>query len=192
LTPLQGLVTFDLKEDAMAKIISLREKRLLKSMEQDIDFSLAHLMELGKKLPVNDGIRRCSTLNGWFWGLISREIFRRNMVSEDIYLCGIYIAAMLASVDCDLKKYAVDFLEKWSQSSDPHFLKMGGDFCFILCGGFSARCENRMMRFKDYQEMGVSFYDWFYSSTGKPIGHYMSVNFEVMQQIASSVITNGH
>jgi hypothetical protein len=176
----------------MAKIISMQEKRLLKSMQQDINLSLPHILELDKKIPVNDGLSQCSNLNEWFWEIISKDILRRNLISEDIYLCGIYIAAMLARVDCDLKKYAFDFLEKWSQSSDPIFLKMGGDFCFILCGGFSARCESRMMRFKDYQEMGASFYDWFYSATGKPIGHYMSVNFGVMQQIASSVMTNVH
>jgi hypothetical protein len=176
----------------MAKIISMQEKRLLKSMQQEIDFSVAQILELGGKLPDNDGLRRYSNVTEWFGEIISQEIFKRKVVSEEIFLCGIYIAAMMARVDCDLKKFAFDFLDKWSQSSDPNFLKLGGDFCLILCGGFSARCEIRMMRFKDYQEMGAGFYHWFYSSTGKLIGHYMSVNFNLMQQIVGSILTNEH
>jgi hypothetical protein len=176
----------------MAKIISMQEKRLLKSMQQDVNFSMAHILDLEGKFPEKDGLRRYSTLTEWFGEIISKEILKRKVVSEDIFLCGIYIATMLARVDCDLKKYAFDFLEKWSQSSDPNFLKMGGDFCLILCGAFSARCESRMMRCKDYQEMGASFYDWFYSSTGKPIGHYMSVNFDFMQQIVGSILVHQH
>jgi hypothetical protein len=177
----------------MAKVISIEEKRLLKSMQTDVNLSIAYILELTRKFPENNGgLRRYPDLNKWFGDIISKEIIRRNMISEDIYLCGIYIAAMLAKVDCDLEKYAFDFLEKWSESSDPNYLKMGGDFCFVLCGGFPARCDRRMMKFKDYQEIGASFYDWFYSTTGKPIGHYMSVNFELMQQIVNSIATNNN
>lgn len=175
----------------MAKIISMQEKRLLKSMQTDVNLSMAHILELTRELPENDdSVHQYSNLNDWFGEIISGEIIRRKIISEDIILCGIYIASMLAKIDCELKKYAFDFLEKWSESSDPNFLKMGGDFCFVLCGGFSARCDRRMMRYKDYQEMGANFYDWFYSSTGRPIGHYMSVNFELMQQIVNTVLTS--
>jgi hypothetical protein len=158
-------------------------------MQSDVSSSIAHLAELRKKL-VDDkeSIRQYSSLNDWLREIISGEIVRRDQISEEIFLCGVYIAAMLATVDCDLEKYAVDYLEKWSTSSDPRFLKMGGDFCFILCGGFSARCDRRMMTLKDYQDLGASFYDWFYTSTGKVIGHYMSVNFNLMQEIVRSIL----
>ena len=175
----------------MAQIISMQEKRLLKSMQTDVDLSLAHLFELTRRLPKNDkSIYPCSNLKDWFGEIISSEIIRRDIFSEDIILCGIYIASMLAQMNCELTKYFIDFLEKWSESSDPIYLKLGGDFCFVLCGGFSARCDRKMMKIKDYKEMGVSFYDWFYSSTGRPIGHYMSVNFELMQQIVNTVLTS--
>jgi hypothetical protein len=175
----------------MAKIISIEERRLLKAMQADVNFSIAQILEVTKKLAEDkDAILTYSSLNAWLGDSISGEIIRRKQMSEEIFLCGIYIAAILAKVSCDLKKYAVDFLDQWSTSSDPEFLKMGGDFCFILCGGFSGRCERRMMRLKDYQEMGASFYDWFYSSTGKVIGHYMSVNFATMQEIVSSVLAS--
>jgi hypothetical protein len=174
----------------MAKIISIEERRLLKALRSELDFSVSRMLELNRKLPENnEPIARYSSLKEWLGELISKEIVRRKQMSEELFLCGIYIAAMLAEVDCDLKKYAVDFLDKWSSSSDPRFLKMGGDFCFVLCGGFAARCDRRMMRLQDYQEMGASFYDWFYSSTGKVIGRYMSVNFELMQQIVNSILT---
>lgn len=173
----------------MAKIISIEERRLLKTMRGELGFSAADLLDLSRKLPENDGpIPRYSSVKDWLGEIISKEIVRRKQMSEEIFLCGIYIAAMLANVDCDLKRYAVDYLDKWSTSSDPKFLKMGGDFCFVLCGGFAARCDRRMMRLKDYQEMGASFYDWFYSSTGKVIGRYMSVNFELMQEIVNSIL----
>jgi hypothetical protein len=174
----------------MAKIIYLEEKRLLKSMQTDINLSISQILDTIKYPKSDYGLRGYSNLSEWFGEIISKEIVRRNMISEDIFLCGIYIATMLAEVDCDLKKYAFEYLEKWSESSDPNFLKMGGDFCFVLCGGFSARCERRMMKLKDYQEMGASFYDWFYLSTGKPIGRYMSANFELMQQIVNSIWIN--
>jgi hypothetical protein len=176
------------KEVAMAKIISIEERRLLKAMQADVTSSITQLSELKRKLSENnDSIRRYTSLNDWMTEIISGELMRRNQLTEDIFLCGMYIAAMLAAADCDLKKYAVDFLEQWSNSSDPKFLKMGGDFCFVLCGGFAPRCDRRMMRMKDYQELGASFYDWFYTSTGKVIGHYMSVNFQLMQDVVSSI-----
>jgi hypothetical protein len=173
----------------MAKIISIEERRLLKAIQADVTSSIAELSGLRRKLAEKDeSIHRYTSLNDWLGELISGELMRRNQISEEMFLCGVYIATMMAAADCDLKKYAVDFLEQWSNSSDPKFLKMGGDFCFILCGGFAARCDRRMMRLKDYQEMGASFYDWFYSSTGKVIGHYMSVNFQVMQDVVSSIL----
>jgi hypothetical protein len=173
----------------MAKIISIEERRLLKTMKEELNFSAAKVLDLSRKLPEKEGsIPRYSSVKDWLGELISKEIVQRRQMSEEIFLCGIYIAAMLANVDCDLKQYAVDYLDKWSTSSDPKFLKMGGDFCFVLCGGFAARCDRRMMRLKDYQEMGASFYDWFYSSTGKVIGRYMSVNFELMQEIVNSIM----
>jgi hypothetical protein len=173
----------------MAKIISIEEKRLLKAMQSDLNSSVAHILEVTRKFSANsDSILPYSSLSDWLGEAISQEIIRRNQMSEEIFLCGLYIGAILAKVGCDLKKYAVDFLEKWSTSSDPEFLKMGGDFCFVLCGGFAGRCDRRMMTLRNYQEMGASFYDWFYSSTGKVIGHYMSVNFGLMQDIVNSIM----
>lgn len=173
----------------MAKVISLEEKRLLKAMQTDLNASIARISELTRELPeIDNTIGSYPSVNEWLGNVISQEILRRNQLSEEIFLCGVYISAMLAKADADLKSYAVDFLEQWSNSSDPKFLKMGGDFCFILCGAFSARCERRMMTLQDYQDLGASFYEWFYASTGKVIGHYMSSNFLLMQEIVRSIL----
>lgn len=175
----------------MGKIISFEERRLLRSLQGELKYSIAYALEAGRKTSPDYGsVRPYSSLTDWLKEAISGEIITRKQISEEVILCGLYIAGMLAQVDCDLSKYAVDFLERWADSSDPEFLKMGGDFCFVLCGGFYAR-SRKMMRITDYQKLGAGFYDWFYSSTGKVIGHYMSANFTLMQDIVNSVLTPG-
>jgi hypothetical protein len=158
----------------------------------DFNHALAYILKQSKSLPEEDAdtsqLNRYSNLQAWLQKRISRKIIERGMLSSDIFLCGLYIAGILGESDGNMKKYAVDFFEQWSESSDPVHLKKGGDFCFILCGGFPQRCDRRSMKMGDYQSLGRGFYQRFYASTGKPIGYHMSVNFELMQEIASAVL----
>lgn len=176
---------------AMGKVISIEERRLLRSLQGELKDSVLEALEGSMKVSGdNCAVLPYGNLDDWLKQNISGELIKRRQTSEEVVLCGMYTAAMLARVDCDLRKYAVDFLEQWSASADPAFLKMGGDFCFVVCSGFHAAAR-RMMKLADYQKLGVTFYDWFYSSTGKVIGRYMSANFELMQDIVRPILALG-
>lgn len=178
----------------MGHILYLKERRSLKSndLTDDLNHALAAIIKLSKSLPEEkEGlgpINPYPSLKAWLKKRISREILDRRELSSPIFLCGLYASEILGEADSNMQKYAIDFFEQWADSSDPDHLKKGGDFCFILCSGFPARSNRRTMRMSDYQSLGRGFYQNYYTSTGKPIGYHMSVNFTLMQEIVNAAL----
>lgn len=178
----------------MADILSFRGAR---SKKDDLDFrSLNELLnqvsliaydEMGltqEKLSVIDH----KGLEKLFEQKIGRQILENNLISSDMFLCGMYVSRLL----CDLAKrqpatwWAVDY----ARSKDPEMLQQGGDLCFIIYGLFPESVKKRLVNLNYYQIAGTSFYYRFYETTRKPIGYYMSRQFTAIAQIAQNCLRN--
>jgi len=127
-------------------------------------------------------------LKSIFEGKITQEIFSRKLVSSDIFLCGIYVSNLLAELASNAPEswWAIDY----ANTDDSMTLKKGGDTCFILCGVFPERGNQRLMDISYYQKMGAGLYYQFYSLAKKEIGYHMSHQFQTMVTVVQSCIHN--
>jgi len=122
---------------------------------------------------------------------IFSDIFRKKLISSDIFFCGKYVSALLFRLVSETPEswYAIDYHLKSINS--PFWSLRAGDACFVICGVFPERANRRSMSFESYQEMGRGYYSQYYSRTGREIGHHMSRHFGIMAQISYSAIHFG-
>ncbi|MDA3815714.1 MAG: hypothetical protein PF549_05125 [Patescibacteria group bacterium] len=123
-------------------------------------------------------------LRNVFDGEITQEIFRRKLVSSEIFLCGVYVSKLLTELSASTPEswWAIDYATKEESLAN----KRGGDICFIICSVFPDRGNYRSNNIGYYQHMGENFYFKFYGMAKKEIGYYMSRQFEVMTTVVHS------
>lgn len=128
-------------------------------------------------------------------GLISEVIFRHpSLISRESLLCGIYSAQILTHFIFEGPKswWAIDYLvesvgaEDKIKSADA--LKRGGDTCFLICSIFPERGNIRTMSLKDYQDIGIGFFQRHYNSSGVEISNFMSQQFGNMAKIIQGYV----
>lgn len=171
----------------MAKIIDFKRarERMAGTAPDDLTTLMKQASLLLKKSDDDHDTIKEGRPGHVFEGVIMREIFSRKLVGSDVLLCGIYVAKLMEELVSDVPKswWAIDYV-----SDDPLSLKSGGDVCFILCSVFQERCDHRMMNYKYYKNMGISFYYKFYRRAEKEIGYYMSNQFQTMTSVVQSCI----
>ena len=178
------------------KIISIIDARAKKTKQ---DHLLNKLIERAKILKnglkksnkVIVGVNDYGSLVRFFEAVISETLFSFKMISEDVFLCGIYIAKLLADIGNESPKswYAIDFVLEGNETGNPVVIKNGADVCFLLCSIFQERAEHRVMTINDYKKYGIGLYYQYYSSTDKVIGRHMSNNFNAMTEVTHESIT---
>jgi len=96
------------------------------------------------------GVIKEGQLKNVFEGKITQEIFSRKLIGSDVFLCGIYVSNLLAELASNIPEswWAIDYAAK----NDSSALKKGGDTCFILCGIFPERGNQRLMDISYYQK----------------------------------------
>lgn len=175
----------------MAKIINFQAaKKENRSPEKfdDLNTLIRRASTVCKEKVEKSGVVKEGQLKKLFEIRINREIFEREIIRSDIFLCGIYAADLLANLANNIPEswWAMDY----NDPNDPLILKKGGDVCFAICGVFPERGGYRLMDIEYYQKMGAGFYYRFYGITKKEIGYHMSCQFEVMTEVVRSCIHN--
>ena len=178
------------------KIISIIDARAKKTgqnhpLNKLIERAQILKNSLRKSNKVILGVNDYGSLVRFFEAVISKTLFSSKMIGEDIFLCGIYIAKLLANIGNESPKswYAIDFVLEGNKTGNPMVIKNGADVCFLLCSIFQERAEHRSMTIGDYQKYGIGLYYQYYSSTDSIIGRHMSNNFNAMTDVTHKSIT---
>ncbi len=131
-------------------------------------------------------------LSQFFEGVISKILLNARILSEDCFLCGIYISRLLSSVAIKTPKswYAVDYFLEGCETNNPFIIKEGADICFILFSLFKPRTNRRILTPRDYRDMGQNLYCLYSSVTNETIGNKMSQNFELMAGVTEEAIAS--
>lgn len=173
-------------------IIDARAKRTGQNHPLNKLIKRAQILKKGlkKSNKVIMGVNDYGSLVRFFEAVISETLFSFEMISEDIFLCGIYIARLLADIGNKSPKswYAIDFVLEGNKTGNPMVIKNGADVCFLLCSIFQERAEHRSMTISDYQKYGIGLYYQYYSSTDRTIGKHMSDNFNAMTEVTQKSI----
>ena len=143
-------------------IIDVRAKRAGLNHPLNVLIERAQILKKGLKksdkviVDVND----FGSLSRFFEAIISETLFSSEMIREDVFLCGIYVARLLATIGSESPKswYAIDFILEGNETDNPMATKNGADVCFLLCSLFKERAEHRSMTIEDYQKYGIGLY----------------------------------
>lgn len=121
---------------------------------------------------------------------ISQKIIQEKMVSQGMFICGIYVPKVIAQyLSTSPKSWIVtDYYFQESKTKNETFLQQGADICFLICCLFPKRGNWRQMKIGHYQKMGVGFYYRFFLNTGKEVGYHMSDNFNEIVDITKHSI----
>lgn len=117
---------------------------------------------------------------------LSRMLLEGKKVSSDLFLCGIYVAKMIAANlnNPPASWYAFDY----QQSTDGSLLRQGGDVCLLIRSLFPEWAQRRLIDLDYYEYAGSGLYYQFYGKTGKEIGYYMSQNFSTMAALTQRMV----
>ncbi|MBI4779087.1 hypothetical protein HY797_01380 [Candidatus Falkowbacteria bacterium] len=142
--------------------------------------------ELKETVVITDfaGLRRI------FETRLSAIILKTKNIEVDFFLCGSYIASLLAEIGNNVPEswFAIDYLFKNAKSNNPNDLKRGANVCFLICSVFPKRSQIRCMKYKDYQALGRGLYYNYYGQTGKAIAYFMSKQFQPMVEITKECL----
>jgi len=132
---------------------------------------------------------------------ISDTILQKANINSEYFLCGKYIAKVLAKAAESPPKslYVIDYLAKVEDEKDYWHWQQAADLCFLICTLFTGRADHRMMKYEDYRRMGKSLYYTFHHKLANHenreqeekdfgIGYSMSVNYETMAQITKHAL----
>lgn len=184
--------------EIMAKVIGLRKAREARQRGQDLtDLVKSAAMIKGRIIDFREDLKKkiiIAASQGQFKvllsALINEAIFRHpSLICRESLLCGIYSAQVLTQFIFEAPKswWAVDCLvehaEAKSRQKSINALKRGGDLCFLICSVFPERGNIRIMTLKDYQTMGVGFFQRHFNSSGAEISNFMSQQFGNMATI---------
>lgn len=182
----------------MAKVIGFGKAREARQRGQDLtDLVKSAAMIKGRIVDFREDLKKkiiIAASQGQFKvllsALINEAIFRHpSLICRESLLCGIYSAQVLAQFIFEAPKswWAVDYLVEHAEVKNRqkriNALKRGGDLCFLICSVFPERGNIRTMTLKDYQTMGVGFFQRHFHSSGAEISHFMSQQFGNMATI---------
>lgn len=129
---------------------------------------------------------------------ISDTILRKAHVNSEYFLCGDYIAKMIARTAKEPPEslYVIDYLAKVEDERDYWNWQKAADLAFLICTLFRKRADHRMMRYEDYVKMGkglyITFYNKYYKRNkdqdGVGIGYLMSRNYRTMAEITRDTL----
>lgn len=182
----------------MAKVIGLEKARVARWLSSDLtELVKGAAMIKGRLVDFREDLKRkiiIAVSQGQFKvflsGLISEAIFKHpSLICRESLLCGIYSAQVLTQFIFENPKswWVVDYLLEHAEAKDRqkgvNALKRGGDLCFLICSVFPERSNIRIMTPKDYQAMGIGFFQRHFHSSGAEISHFMSQQFSNMAKI---------
>lgn len=182
----------------MAKVIGFKKAREARQHGQDLtDLVKSAAIIKGRVVDFREDLKKkiiVASSHGQFKvflsGLISEVIFRHpSLICRESLLCGVYSAQVLTQFIFESPKswWAVDYLQEYAEARDrqksANALKRGGDLCFLICSVFPERGNIRTMMFKDYQAMGIGFFQRHFNSSGAEISYFMSQQFSNMAKI---------
>lgn len=125
-----------------------------------------------------------------FEARLSGIILKNKNIGVDFFLCGNYIASLLAETGNTppASWYAVDYLNKAAADDNPAALKQGANICFLICAVFPPRGQVRTMKLGDYEALGQGLYYNYYGQTGTIVAYFMSQQFQPMVEITKECI----
>lgn len=118
-------------------------------------------------------------------GKIHDLLIERKLIGPSFFLCGIYVANLLAKTinKAPMSWYAFDFQKMVHDSGNPFTFRDGGDVCFLIASVFPERGNWRLMNLQYYKNMGAMFYFGLYQHAGLEIGYHMSTRFDTMAEV---------
>lgn len=121
----------------------------------------------------------------FFESKISDILIKKHCIDKGFFFCGTYISDLLTSLVKRVPEswFAVDYIMKSHETDSPYLLKQGANICFLICSVFKERSEIRVMRYEDYEKMGIGLFSRFYSQTGAEIGYHMSRQYKIMVEV---------
>ena len=174
----------------MAEIIKFRPgtERRKKTIDHDLTGLLKRAVLLRKQEPESgtfiriEGIKKMKL---FFESKISDILIKKQYIDKGFFFCGTYVSELLASLAKKVPEswFAVDYIMKSHDTGSPYVLKQGANICFLICSVFRERSEIRVMRYEDYEKMGIGLFNRFYSQTGAEIGYYMSRQYKIMVDV---------
>lgn len=166
----------------MAIILKLEDHRSENPPEKEDLTSLLKRISQVKNLNSSANKETISDPFLFFQGKISEIIIGQSLVEQELLLCGMYVAKLLANTISQIPPswWAVDYIMEGHSKDKPYIIQQGADVCFLICSIFKERAEVRVMTMSDYQRMGPTLFHQFYNKTGSEIGYHMSRNFERM------------
>ena len=116
---------------------------------------------------------------------LANVIFKTKNIGVDFFLCGNYVAALLAETGQTNPEswYAADYFLKAAADDNPAALKQGANVCFLIYAVFPLRSQARAMKLGDYEALGRGLYYNYYGQTGKVVAYFMSRQFKPMAEI---------
>ncbi|MBU1169037.1 MAG: hypothetical protein KKD44_05675 [Proteobacteria bacterium] len=174
----------------MAQIIKFRHQtdRRSKQSENDLTGFLRRAVSLRKQEPEEGDFIHISGLKKmklFFESKISDILIKNSFIDTGFFLCGTYISDLLTSITNKVPEswFAVDYVLKSYETGSPYLMKQGANICFLICSVFKERSEIRVMRYEDYEKMGIGLFSRFYSQTGAEIGYHMSRQYKIMVDV---------
>lgn len=174
----------------MAQIIEFRHRadRRKKNNDHDLTGLLKRAVILRKEEPDDgplikvEGFKKMKIL---FESKISDILIKKHCIDKGFFFCGTYISDLLTSLARRVPEswFAVDYIMKSHETDSPYLLKQGANICFLICSVFKERSEIRVMRYEDYEKMGIGLFSRFYSQTGSEIGYHMSRQYKIMVDV---------
>lgn len=174
----------------MAEVIEFRHQseRRKKQNDNDLTGFLRRAVFLRKQEPENgdfiqiSGFKKMKLL---FESKISDILIKKQFIETGFFLCGSYISDLLTSTANRVPEswFAVDYVMKSYETGSPQILKQGANICFLICSVFKERSEIRVMRYGDYEKMGIGLYSRVYSQTGAEVAYHMSRQYKIMVDV---------
>jgi len=147
-----------------------------------------------KNLSAQQNKETITNLTALLQSKMSEIIIERNLISNEYFLCSIYISDLLSSIvnakNIPKSWFAIDYIIENHTRNNPQIIKQGANACLLICTLFQGRAEIKMMTMKDYLSMGATLFHQFYSQTGAEIGYYMSQEFETMVEVTNECVRN--
>ncbi len=121
---------------------------------------------------------------------INNTLLEQGCANSDYFHCGNYISKLIVrSAEAPFESlYAIDYLAQIRDERDYYGFQQAGDLCFLLCSMFTKRCDRRMMRYRDYVQIGKVMYSNFYSKSNKKIAYLMSQYYQEMAEVTKYAI----
>jgi hypothetical protein len=178
----------------MGKVVPFRRREIREAFETgftDILKDAVHVKGKSLGAEVNGIYRLNVNFEDLFKANIGTFIINHRLMDADLFRSGLYVSKLVGEFLSNKggSYYATDYFIRGIEDNDPFVLQQGGDLCCVFCIFFDERRNWRMMKEKDYMNIGIQLYSLYFAKTRRMIGLSMSRNFEKIVDITKQCVT---